>query len=289
MNLIKNFAFYLPFLLCGFLSYGQHGEFIKIGKDSINIYIEDVGNGKPIVFIPGWTMTSQFFKKQKDFFKNNNRFISYDPRSHGRSTKTESGNTYKNHAQELYSIFEKLKIDDIILVGWSSGCATIYEYIQLFGTANLSHLVFIDEPPKWIGNDSKEWVYGTFENYRGSLKELISKRKAYADDVIEWMLAQPIEESEKRWMLDEVLMTPNGVALSLYIDGLISDYNETAKSLNGQIPMLYMVRESWFTKANNWLGQNVSEAIVVPISSHAVFWEEPKKFNSILESFIQSD
>ncbi len=279
-----------PVILCFFLFWSvfahTQGEFITAGKDSIAIYMEDQGKGQPLLFIPGWTMTSQFFLKQKEYFSKKYRYISYDPRSHGKSDKTTNYNTYKNHAVELHDIIRKKDLKNVVLVGWSSGCATIYEYIKAYGIENLSHLVFIDEPPKWIGNTNEEWVYGTFDGYRGSLKSLVDNRKDYALGTANWMTQQDLDSEEAHWMVNQMLMTPNDAALSLYIDGMISDYNAVVKSLNEKIPMLFMVRESWYRSSDKWLKEHVPNAEVVSIPSHAAFWEAPEKFNLKVESFI---
>ena len=274
------------FLLVGLVMYSQN-QFIKIGKDSIDVFIEDMGEGKPVVFIPGWTMTTEFFVKQKEHFGEKFRFISYDPRSHGKSSKTKSGHTYKTHAADLNDIINNLELHDVVLVGWSSGCATIYEYVKLFGTQNLSHLVFIDEPPKWIGDITNEWVYGTFEDYRGSLRDLIEDRDSYAVGIANWMTQRKLDSLELKWMLDQMLLTPNDVALSLYIDGMVSDYNSVLIDLNAKIPMLFMVRNSWYQDVLDWLKINVPDAQIVSIASHAYFYEEPEDFNKMLETFIK--
>ncbi|UII81317.1 alpha/beta fold hydrolase [Flagellimonas sp. CMM7] len=264
----------------------SQSQFIEIGKDSAAIYVEDFGKGKPVLFIPGWTMTTEFFSNQRDYFEDKFRYISYDPRSHGKSAKTRSGHTYKNHAIDLRGIIQKLNLKDVALVGWSSGSATIYEYVQLYGIEGLSHLVFIDEPPKWIGDNTDEWVYGTFEGYRESLKDLISDRKAYASSTVNWMTLKDLDSVQEHWMVNQMLMTPNDAALSLYIDGMASDYNEIVIGLNGKIPMLFMLRESWYDEGQSWLSNNVPQAKGVSIESHAAFWDNTDHFNTALESFI---
>lgn len=275
-------------LLWSLLVHGQ-GRFLNIGQDSIAIYVEVVGEGKPIIFIPGWTMTSQFFAGQKKYFSEGYKYVTYDPRSHGMSSKTTNHNTYKDHAFELKGIIEKLRLHDVVLVGWSSGCATIYEYIQLFDIQNLSHLVFIDEPPKWIGDRSTEWAYGTFEGYRQSLKSLITDRESYASDIANWMTQQKLDSVQEKWMVNQMLQTPIDAALSLYVDGLVSDYSDVLFALKGKIPKLFMVRDNWYDEVAVWLNDRVPDAKVTSISSHAMFWENPDEFNDMLESFINAN
>lgn len=267
------------------IAQGQ-GKYITVGTDSIKIYVEDVGKGKPIVFIPGWTMTSQFFSKQKNYFKNGYHYISYDPRSHGKSAKTEKRNTYEDHATDLNDLINKLELDDVVLIGWSSGSATIYEYVKKYGSNNIDRVIFIDEPPKWIGDTSKEWVYGSFDEYRESLRDLIKDRLGYAKGTVQWMLQKNGNTKEHNWMVAQMMLTSNNAALSLYIDGLTSDYTEEVKRMDKKIPLLYLVRESWYGQANQWLDKNAPHSKVLPIKSHAIFWEDPENFNEIAETFI---
>ncbi len=264
-------------------------SFIKLPNEDLNLFVEDVGNGQPVIFIPGWTMTTEFFKHQKDHYAKEFRYVSYDPRSQGKSTKTENGNTYEVHAQDLHHLITELKLENAILVGWSSGCATIFEYVQQYGTKSLDQLVFIDEPPKWIGDSETEWVYGTFDGYRGSLKNLLNDPEGYAKAVVDWMLETEISKTVEDWMIAETLQTPKYAALSLYIDGLISDYNEIVKSIDGKIPALYMVRDNWYNDASHWLHTHAPNAKTVPITSHAMFWENPEKFNQLLDGFLNSN
>lgn len=282
--LFRNIQFYI--LLFFSLSINaQHENYIELPNQNITLYYEDVGSGNPIIFIPGWTMTSKFFKKQQSYFKDNYRVIAYDPRGQGKSSKTSNGNTYVTHADDLDGIIKAMGLKDVVLVGWSSGCATMYEYVKRYGTENLSHLVFIDEPPKWIGNVEEEWVYGTFEDYRGSLKSLIGGYDAYLDGIVDWMLVEDFEDDEKEWMLNQMKMTPKDVAISLYIDGLTSDYNDVFHKLN-EVPMLFMVRESWYPQVKEWLKINAAGAKIEAIQSHAAFWEYSDSFNAMLESFV---
>ncbi|WP_396590884.1 alpha/beta fold hydrolase [Allomuricauda sp. R78024] len=271
---------------CAFQAFGQ-GEFLTL-DDSTQLYIEESGSGQTILFIPGWTMTHRFFEKQKEHFSNQYHVLSYDPRGQGRSDKTLFGNTYAYHATDLYQILQKKSLKNVILVGWSSGCLTMYEYLHAYGFDRIDKMVFIDEPPKWIGDVDREWVYGSFDDYRGSLKSLISE-PSDPNGIIDWMLANPIDSSTRAWMNKEILMTPPHVALNLYIDGIASDYTQEVASMQSKGTALFMVRASWYDQAANWLKQTTPKSKVASISSHAMFWESPKKFNQILSTFLNAN
>ncbi|KQC30355.1 alpha/beta fold hydrolase [Flagellimonas eckloniae] len=267
-------------------SFGQ-GEYITL-DDSTQLYIEELGSGQTILFIPGWTMTHRFFEKQKEYFSNQYHVLSYDPRGQGRSDKTLFGNTYANHARDLHQILQKKSLKNVILVGWSSGCLTMYEYIRAYRFDKIDKMIFIDEPPKWIGDVDTEWVYGSFDDYRGSLKNLISE-PSDPNEIIDWMLANPIDSSTRAWMNQEILMTPQHIALSLYVDGIASDYTKEVALIQSRVTVFFMVRAFWYDQATNWLKQVTPNSKVVSISSHAMFWESPKKFNQILSTFLNTN
>ena len=91
------------------------------------LFVQDVGSGEPIVFIPGWTFTTEVFSEQVAHFSKTRRVIVIDPRSHGRSTISLHGNDYVTHGFDLATVIETLELKDVTLVGWSFGCLTIWD------------------------------------------------------------------------------------------------------------------------------------------------------------------
>jgi len=253
-------------------------------EDGTKLYTEEAGKGQTLLFIPGWTMTHRFFEKQKEYFSKDYHVVTYDPRGQGRSDKTTYKNTYANHAADLRELILKKDWKDIVLIGWSSGCLTMYEYLRAYDTDRLSKLVFIDEPPKWIGDPEKEWVYGTFDDYRSSLKGR-NAEPSEPNNIINWMLNDSIDTQTRAWMREEILMTPPHVAMYLYLEGVACDYTREVKNLS--LPSLFMVNNSWYDHAKDWLKVNAPKAKVKSITSHAMFWERPEAFNNLLLEFLR--
>ncbi len=261
---------------------GQGDLFVL--DDGAKLYLEEIGTGKTLLFIPGWKMTHRFFEHQKSHFSKSYHVVTYDPRGQGRSDKTIDGNNYKVHAADLRQILSKKDLNDVVIVSWSSGCLTAYAYIRDYGFDRIQKMVFIDEPPKWVGDRHSEWVYGHFDDYRSSLKSMISQ-PANPNGIIDWMLKEPIDSLTRQWMNEEMLMTPPHVALSLYVDGLASDYTDILKKIPSSTPTLFLVNATWYDQARSWLLSNTT-AKVEKISSHAMFWEKPEDFNARLSAFL---
>ena len=41
----------------------NNGDYLDIGN-GVELYYESVGSGEPIIFIPGWTFTTELFQHQ---------------------------------------------------------------------------------------------------------------------------------------------------------------------------------------------------------------------------------
>jgi non-heme chloroperoxidase len=88
------------------------GQYVRVSPD-LELYYEEAGSGTPIIFIPGWAGTTEFFQQQMTHFSKRYRAISYDPRSQGRSSKTLENNHYTQHGADLKAFMDALKLKEV--------------------------------------------------------------------------------------------------------------------------------------------------------------------------------
>src|SRR5260370_7335348 len=78
---------------------------ISVGKEnsqSIDLYYEDHGTGKPVVLIHGWPLSGASWEKQvAALLAAGHRVITYDRRGFGQSSKPSSGYDYDTFAPDL--------------------------------------------------------------------------------------------------------------------------------------------------------------------------------------------
>ncbi len=82
-------------------------EYVRLSDELIIHYVSR-GRGRPLVFIPGWTMDTGFFRENLGPLSADFRVIAYDPRSHGQSSRTETGHSYKQHGVDLAAFLAEL-------------------------------------------------------------------------------------------------------------------------------------------------------------------------------------
>ena len=69
--------------------------------DGVRLHYIDEGAGETLLFVPGWVMPAEIWRRQIDHFARNYRVIAVDPRSQGRSEIAQWGNDIRRHAEDL--------------------------------------------------------------------------------------------------------------------------------------------------------------------------------------------
>ena len=270
-------------------------ETVKL-SDELTIYYEKAGNGPTtILFVPGWAMSTEVFEHQLAAFENSKEFtfVTYDPRGQGRSSKTEHGHFYQQHGRDLNDLIKALKLDNIVLAGWSYGGLEALAYVNEFGTERLKGFVLIDATPKSRGADNtKEWVWYSYEDKDGfeaffTMGPLLNR----VETIKEFAAFMFADKSEKNiaWAASIAEKTNSTTMALLNAAGAHDDFTNDLISMDGHVPLLYIVNEGWGPVVSAWSKANTPSAKVSAIlPSHIGFWEKPKMFNAEIMSFLNA-
>lgn len=267
------------------------GKFVEI-EPGIELYYEERGSGQPLIFIPGWTFTTEVFEHQLSHFASTHRVIVIDPRSHGRSTITPHGNDYATHGADLAKFIAALELKDVILVGWSFGCLTLWSYIRHAGLDNVKGLVCIDLSPKPLSVNDGDWVEGPLDEIAGAYNSFLTSGKGQRDFVEYYatnvMVQRPLSPEELFWIIEQSAKTPVNIAANLFASGMFSDYREEAKLADASVPVLSIVAEHWAETAVPFMANISPKAKSVVLGGHMMFWEHADAFNAKLGEFVSS-
>ena len=117
-------------------------------QDGTRIFFKDWGQGQPVVFTHGWPLTSDAWDAQMLFMAQNGfRVIAHDRRGHGRSDQPAFGNDMDTYADDLAAVIEALNLQNVILVGHSTGGGEIARYVGRHGTARVAKMVLVGAVP----------------------------------------------------------------------------------------------------------------------------------------------
>jgi non-heme chloroperoxidase len=121
---------------------------IITARDGTTIYYKDWGEGPVVTFSHGWPLSSDGWDGQMLFLAQNGfRVVAHDRRGHGRSSQASSGNDMNGYADDLATVIEELDLNEVTLVGHSTGGGEVARYIGRHGTKRVAAAVLIAAVP----------------------------------------------------------------------------------------------------------------------------------------------
>ncbi|MGH6997154.1 MAG: alpha/beta fold hydrolase, partial [Phenylobacterium sp.] len=103
-------------------------------RDGASLFVRDWGEGPPIVFLAGWSLSSEMWGYQMaPLSAAGFRCIAYDRRGHGRSQDPGRGYNYDTLADDLASVLEALDLQGVTLVAHSMAGGEAARYLSRHG------------------------------------------------------------------------------------------------------------------------------------------------------------
>jgi non-heme chloroperoxidase len=158
-------------------------SFIKT-KDGAEIYYKDWGEGPAVTFSHGWPLSSDMWDGQMLFLAEHGfRGVAHDRRGHGRSSQPSSGNYMDGYADDLAAVIETLDLDDVTVVGHSTGGAEVARYIGRHGTSRVAKALLISAAvPALLRTDANPEGL-PMEAFDGILAGLMADRSQFYKDL----------------------------------------------------------------------------------------------------------
>jgi len=297
LNRIPLIFWLLVFLVAG-RAHGQQPSDLPFGdayvstNSGIRIHYLQSGSGTSkcaLVLIPGWRLSASLWNEQLARFSRTTRVIAIDPRSQGASTKTADGNTPESRATDLHDVLGSLGASRSVLVGWSQGAQDVSAYLQRYGTDSVAGVVLVDSPVSCGPSE--------IDIHREFAKEILSNLSIYASHPEEFskgmigsLFKKPHPEVDFEALVKTSLQTPTNTGIAMLVADIFgADRRRALATLNRPAlviassgsPLLGVQREMAATIPG-------SKFMVIEGTGHAVFVDQPEKFDEALGTFFQS-
>lgn len=255
-------------------------DFLKT-SDGVRIHYLESGKGRPIVFIPGWTMPAWIWQKQIDEFSSKYHVVAVDPRSQGESDKPTYGHLPETRARDYKELVDHLALKQPVLVGWSMGCGELMKYIEQFGSDNLAGLVLVDG---YLRDKPEPNLFTGMSTWMNLLQQ---DRQKQADGFVRSMFRKPQPEPYiQRVIAASVQVPADTAAVLIYNMIAVKDFSAGFARLNR--PVLFAYQPDSQSTAD-FLKAKLGDTVRLKEfdgDGHALFVDEPEKFNSALGDFI---
>jgi non-heme chloroperoxidase len=261
---------------------GAKGGFIKT-SDGVRIHYIEAGEGRAIVLIPGWRMPAWIWQKQIDELSKKYRVIAIDPRSQGESDKPASGHLPETRARDYKELVDQLGLKQPVLIGWSMGCGELLSYVDQFGDDGISGLVLVDG---LIPANRNPEIVSVLSQWTNQLQQ---DRQKEADVFVRAMFKKPQPENYIQRVKRATLEVPTDTAVALIYNMIsVTDFSNAFARINR--PMLFAYEPALQPNAD-FLKAKLGDKVRLERfdgDGHALFVDDPVKFNRVVEEFVQS-
>ena len=268
-------------------------------NDSVNIFYQEYGNGKPVIFIHGWPLNHEMWEYQlAELPKHNLRCITYDRRGFGKSDRTWENYDYDTLAGDLNELITQLDLTEVILVGFSMGGGEIARYIAKYGTEKIEKVILISSVTPYMlkTNDNPEGVKK--EMFDDMVDKITADRPEFLKEFGKQfygvdMLNQPISKAMLEWNQTQCLMSSSNATVDCLRSFSETDFRNDLKKID--VPVLIIHGDADKTVPINVSGDKTAallphaEYIVYANAPHGLFITEKEKLNADLLHFISAE
>jgi non-heme chloroperoxidase len=241
--------------------------------DGVRIHCLEKGAGPAILLVPDWTMPAEIWEFQLSFFSRAYRVVAMDPRSQGRSAKTTEGHYPAARARDIKAVVDQLRLSPVILVGW---------YLDQFGSATVAHLVLVDGI---VGGDFDPIATPALLKYANAFQH---DRIKTTSDFVRSMFKKPQSEEYLSRLIASSLETPTNSAMALFLGAFTTDNRPVLGKID--VPTLIVVAGNgpsipFYQEMQKRIAHSRLE--VFENAGHALFVDEPGRFNLLLDAFLK--
>ncbi len=273
--------------------------FIKSAQNNaapINIYYEDLGKGKPVVFIHGWPLSGAMWEYQvTQLTQQGLRCITYDRRGFGNSDKPFEGYDYNTLAGDLKVVMDELNLNEVTLVGFSMGGGEIAKYFSLYGGSRVKKVVLVSAVVPYMlqTSDNPEGV--PQEEFDKMSKGMVDDRPSFMENFNKdffgvTLLNHPVSDAFLANSLTKVMEASPIATLQCAKSFSSTDFRQDMIKIN--VPTLIIHGGADKTVPMKATGEQSAKMIkdakfiVYEGAPHGLFYTEKDRLNQDLIDFI---
>jgi pimeloyl-ACP methyl ester carboxylesterase len=265
------------------------------GGGGLRLHVREWGSegAPPILFVHGWSQNHLCWANQyESALTDEFRLVAYDLRGHGMSEAPLEAEHYaegKLWADDLAAIVDQLRLDRIVLVGWSYGCFAISDYVRAHGQGRIAAVNFVESAVK-LG----ETAFGTLigpgflDHFVGATSDDLPTNIRTMRSFVRACLVKPVSDDELETAVCWNIVVP--AAFRAHLGARRLDDDDVLRSLG--VPLL-VTHGRADTVVLPAMAEHVLDTCPTAEASwydgvgHAPHLEEPERFNRELAALAR--
>jgi pimeloyl-ACP methyl ester carboxylesterase len=257
---------------------------IAVSADGVKIAFDNRGTGEPaIVFVHGWANPRAIWDEQMEQFSAKYQSVAIDLAGSGESGNNRSEWTMKAFSDDVVAVIHKLKLDEVVLVGFSMGAAVVIETANQI-PGNVKGVVIVDN----IQNPERKIPPQMIPVVDSIMMDLLQNMTN------EKLVAMGFYKNNQEAIYNRVKgLYPEGVSTIGWKESLHGNINwmneDCIKSLEQlQVP-LHAINSDMEPTEVEIIRKYVPgfKAKIITDVGHVLFWEKPAEFQRLLDESIQ--
>ena len=243
---------------------------------------------RSILLIPGWETSAWIWSAQLAYFSARGyRVVAMDPRSQGGSTVVDSGNAPEDRARDIRAVIAGLKLTHLTLVGWSQGVQDVAAYVDRYGTGAVEHVVLVDSAVS-AGPGVVQANPGFVQTVLRYMAMYSRDPRAYADGFMHAIISAPAPATTFARLEAEFTRTPADIGISMQMQDLFTVDRRPALKKLDKPALVVASAQSFELDAQKQMAAALPQGkfVAVARAAHAVFFDQPREFDELLENFI---
>ena len=253
-----------------------------LASDGVRLHVLEAGppdasSGAPVLaFVPGWSMPASIWNVQLRALGRRYRVAALDPRGQGRSEVPAHGYTLERRTRDIAEFVARYP--RVVLIGWSLGALECLEYVHEHGDDKVAALVLVDSS---VGEQPRPPEGNFTETLRTDRDEAVAA-------FVRAIFRSPRAPEEVRSLVEGALRLPLQASIDLL------SYPRPREHWRNiawafRKPLLYVVTPQFAAQAKNLARNRPGTRIeLFEHAGHALFVDEPERFDALLEDFVSS-
>lgn len=265
-------------------------------RDGIRLYVEEAGQGTPVVFVHEYAGDYRTWEPQMRFFSRSHRCVTYSQRGYPPSDVPTDPSKYGQDIarDDVVAVMDALKIDKAHVVGHSMGALTALlvgvKYPERCLSVTAAGCGYGSSPDEKIVEQTREASRETAKMFE--TVDFATAAARYADGATR----QTHKHKDPRGFAEFAKMlaehSPVGHALTMRElqakRPTLWHIQDDLKKFKPPLLVLVGDEDDWCLEASVFLKRTVPTAglVVIPRSGHTITSEEPAAFNAALADLI---